>query len=115
LDQGKAFECDDDESGPVDFVDLMSSSKTSVFEELFLVEEKMSIWNEFVNCSEEEQYRILDQGVEAGRMKDEVDTDDFEELSMEELTIGEDGLERISGYNMGIGISSLFFSSFFLL
>jgi len=51
-------EKDEDESGEVDFVDLVSDHNTA-FHELFVEQEKMSAWIAFVDSSEEEQQKIL--------------------------------------------------------
>jgi hypothetical protein len=51
-------EADEDDSGEVDFVDLVSQ-QNSVFRELFMEPEKMSAWVAFVNSSEEEQEHVL--------------------------------------------------------
>jgi len=51
-------EKDEDESGEVDFVDLVSDHN-SAFQELFLEQEKMSAWITFIDSSEEEQQKIL--------------------------------------------------------
>jgi len=51
-------EKDEDESGEVDFVDLVSEHN-SAFHELFVEQEKMSAWIAFVDSSEEEQQKIL--------------------------------------------------------
>jgi len=51
-------EKDEDESGEVDFVDLVSDHN-SAFQELFLEQEKMSAWMAFIDSSEEEQQKIL--------------------------------------------------------
>jgi len=51
-------EKDEDESGEVDFVDLVSDHN-SAFRELFVEPEKMSAWIAFVDSSEEEQQKIL--------------------------------------------------------
>jgi len=51
-------EKDEDESGEVDFVDLVSDHN-SAFHELFVEPEKMSAWISFVDSSEEEQQKIL--------------------------------------------------------
>ena len=54
-------EADADDSGEVDFVELISQ-KNSAFAALFLEQEKMSVWTSFINSSEEEQQqvRVLD-------------------------------------------------------
>jgi len=51
-------EKDEDESGEVDFVDLVSDHN-SAFQELFVEPEKMSAWISFIDSSEEEQQKIL--------------------------------------------------------
>jgi len=51
-------EKDEDESGEVDFVDLVSDHN-SAFQELFVEQEKMSAWIAFIDSSEEEQQKIL--------------------------------------------------------
>ena len=51
-------EKDEDESGEVDFVDLVSDHN-SAFHDLFVEPEKMSAWIAFVDSSEEEQQKIL--------------------------------------------------------
>ena len=51
-------EKDEDESGEVDFVDLVSDHN-SAFRELFLEQEKMSAWIAFIDSSEEEQQKML--------------------------------------------------------
>lgn len=51
-------EADEDDSGEVDFVDLVSQ-QNSAFRELFMEPEKMSAWVAFVNSSEEEQEHLL--------------------------------------------------------
>jgi len=51
-------EKDEDESGEVDFVDLVSDHN-SAFQELFIEQEKMSAWIAFIDSSEEEQQKIL--------------------------------------------------------
>jgi len=51
-------EKDEDESGEVDFVELVSNHN-SAFQELFMEQEKMSAWIAFIDSSEEEQQKIL--------------------------------------------------------
>jgi len=51
-------EADEDDSGEVDFVDLVSH-QNSAFRELFMEPDKMSTWVAFANSSEEEQENIL--------------------------------------------------------
>jgi len=51
-------EKDEDESGEVDFVDLVSDHN-SAFQDLFVDQEKMSAWISFIDSSEEEQQKIL--------------------------------------------------------
>ena len=51
-------EADEDDSGEVDFVDLVSH-QNSAFHELFMEPDKMSAWVAFVNSSEDEQDQIL--------------------------------------------------------
>jgi len=51
-------EADEDDSGQVDFVDLVSH-QSSAFRDLFVEPEKMSAWVAFVNSSEEEQEHVL--------------------------------------------------------
>ena len=51
-------EKDEDESGEVDFVDLVSNHN-SAFQELFVEPDKMSAWITFIDSSEEEQQKIL--------------------------------------------------------
>ena len=51
-------EKDEDESGEVDFVDLVSNHN-SAFHELFVEQDKMSAWIAFIDSSEEEQQKIL--------------------------------------------------------
>lgn len=82
----QAADKDADESGQVDFVDLVSS-RTSVFAELLEYEEKMSMWNDFVDSSEEEQVRILEKA--SGRKKrSDSEGDDFVKVDSSDICEG---------------------------
>jgi 17beta-estradiol 17-dehydrogenase/3beta-hydroxysteroid 3-dehydrogenase len=70
-------EKDEDESGEVDFVDLVSHHN-SAFKELFVEQEKMSAWMSFVDSSEEEQQKFLATTKQV-RLRDIFHFDDYED------------------------------------
>lgn len=54
-------EKEEDESCDVDYIDLVDGRCESAFTKLYLEPENMTMWNSFVNSSEEEQTSILNQ------------------------------------------------------